>query len=175
MFTRIQTRACFYFAVAVFVSLLASSLRAQTVGATVSGTVADSSGSVIPNAQVTIRNTETGSVTTVTSNSQGFYVAPNLQPGDYEIRIAASGFATTQSRVKLEVGAQPLLNVSLQPGNVTQSVEVEDSPADVELASSQISEVVDAQTVRELPLNGRDWTQLAILQPGVAAVRTEKA
>ena len=175
MFTRIQTRACFYFAVAVFVSLLASSLRAQTVGATVSGTVADSSGSVIPNAQVTIRNTETGSVTTVTSSSQGFYVAPNLQPGDYEIRIAASGFATTQSRVKLEVGAQPLLNVSLQPGNVTQSVEVKDSPADVELASSQISEVVDAQTVRELPLNGRDWTQLAILQPGVAAVRTEKA
>src|SRR5437763_15471581 len=141
MFTRIQKLACFYFAVAVFVSLLPSSLRAQTVGATVSGTVADSSGSVIPNAQVTIRNTETGSVTTVTSNSQGFYVAPNLQPGDYEIRITASGFATTESHIKLEVGGEPLLNVALQPGAVTQAVEVKDTPPEIELASSQISSV----------------------------------
>src|SRR5258708_31536417 len=100
MFTRTEKRACFYFAVAVFVCLLASSLQAQTVGATVSGTVADPSGSVIPNAQVTIRNTDTGNVTVVASNSQGFYSAPNLQPGEYAIRTAASGFATTESRIK---------------------------------------------------------------------------
>jgi hypothetical protein len=156
MFTQIEKRGCFYFAIAVFLFLSALSMQAQTVGATLSGTVADPSGSVIPNAQVAISNTETGNVTTVSSNSQGFYSAPNLQPGDYQIRIAASGFATTESHMKLEVGTQPLLNIALQPGTVTQSVEVKDTPADVELASSQISEVVDAQTVRELPLNGRD-------------------
>ena len=175
MFIRFEKRASLYVAVAVFACLLACSLEAQTVGATISGTVADPSGSVIPNAHVTIRNTETASVTMASSNSQGFYSAPNLQPGDYEIRTTADGFATTESHIKLEVGGQPLLNISLQPGAVTQAIEVKDTPADVELASSQISEVVDARTVRELPLNGRDWTQLATLQPGVAAVRTEKA
>lgn len=155
--------------------LLAPSVSAQTVGATLSGTVADPSGSVIPSAQIVIRNTGTGSVTTVTSNAQGFYSASNLQAGDYEVRTTASGFAPTESRLKLEVGGQQLVNIGLQPGSVTQSVEVKDTPADIELATSQISDVVDAQTVRELPLNGRDWTQLATLQPGVAAVRTEKA
>ena len=95
MFTQIQKRACFNFAIAVCVCLLASSLQAQTVGATLSGTVADPSGSVIPSAQVTIRNTETGNVTVVASNSSGFYSAPNLQAGEYEIRTAATGFATS--------------------------------------------------------------------------------
>src|SRR5437868_448351 len=175
MFTRIEKRVCLYVAVAVFASVLAGSLEAQTVGATISGTVADPSGSVIPNAHLTVRNTETAGVTMVSSNSQGFYSAPNLQPNDYEIRITASGFATTESHIKLEVGGEPLLNVALQPGAVTQAVEVKDTPPEIELASSQISSVVDAQTVRELPLNGRDWTQLATLQPGLAAVRTEKA
>src|SRR5207302_3184672 len=98
-----------------------------------------------------------------------------LQAGRSEVRAPAGGFGTTESRIKLQVGGQPLLNISPQPGAVTQAIEVKDRPADVELATSQISDVVDARTVRELPLNGRDWTQLATLQPGVAAVRTEKA
>ena len=172
----IHNRAYFAVRLALFACLLlATSVNAQTVGATVSGTVADPSGSVIPNAQITIRNTATGTVTTVTSNAQGFYSAPNLQPGDYILRATAGGFATTESHITLEVGGQPLVNIALQPGAVTQSVEVKDTPPAIELASSQVSDVVDAQTVRELPLNGRDWTQLATLQPGVAAVRTEKA
>ena len=155
--------------------LLTSSTTAQTTGATISGTVADPSGSVIPSAKIVIRNTGTGLETTVISNTQGFYTAPNLQPGDYVLRASANGFSVTESRIDLEVGGQPLVNISLQPGPVTQSIEVKDVPPAIELASSQISDVVDAQTVRELPLNGRDWTQLATLQPGVAAVRTEKA
>jgi hypothetical protein len=114
-------------------------------------------------------------VTTVSSNAEGFYSAPNLQPGDYTLKASAAGFAVYESRLTLAVGGQPLVNLSLQPGSVTQSVEVKDTPPEIELASSQISDVVDAQTVRELPLNGRDWTQLATLQPGVAAIRTEKA
>lgn len=171
-----QNRAYFTLGLAILACLLVtSSIHGQTVGATISGTVADPSGSVIPNAQITIRNTATGTVTTTTSNPEGFYSAPNLQPGDYILRTTAGGFATLESHITLEVGGQPLVNISLQPGGVTQSVEVKDIPPAIELATSQISDVVDAQTVRELPLNGRDWTQLATLQPGVAAVRTEKA
>ncbi|HEX4662769.1 MAG TPA: carboxypeptidase regulatory-like domain-containing protein [Terriglobales bacterium] len=176
MLTRIQHCACFVFTFAVLVCLLLTTTsRAQIVGATISGTVADPSGSVIPDAQIAITNTDTGGLTTIKSNAQGFYTAPNLQPGNYDIRTTANGFATTETRMKLEVGGQQLVNIALQPGSVTQSVEVKDTPPSIELATSQISDVVDAQTMRELPLNGRDWTQLATLQPGVAAVRTEKA
>jgi len=162
-------------AITVISFLLVPSTFAQIVGATLSGTVADPTGSVVPNAQLVIRNTATGVSVTASSNAEGFYSAPNLQPGDYELRTSASGFATSETHVTLAVGAQQLVNVPLQPGSVTQSVEVKDTPPAIELASSQISNVVDAQTVRELPLNGRDWTQLATLQPGVSAVRTEKA
>ena len=176
MITRTYGPKSAVFALLIFaIALLPCSLNAQIVGATLSGTVADPTGAVIPNAQVVIRNTATGVSTDVRSNGDGFYSAPNLQPGDYVVRTTASGFATMESRITLDVGGQRLVNIALQPGATTQNIEVKDTPAAVELASSQISDVVDAQTVRELPLNGRDWTQLATLQPGVSAVRTEKA
>jgi carboxypeptidase family protein/TonB-dependent receptor-like protein len=169
-------RLCSTFVLALAACMfLASSSDGQTTGATISGTVADPSGSVIPATTIVIRNTDTGVETTVTSNNQGFYTAPNLQPGEYILRASAKGFSVTQAHIDLQVGEQPLVNISMQPGTVTESVEVLDVPSAMELATSQISDVVDAQTVRELPLNGRDWTQLATLQPGVAAVRTEKA
>ncbi|MBV9147950.1 MAG: TonB-dependent receptor [Acidobacteria bacterium] len=176
MFTRMQGLKTIFPALAILVaSFFPSALSAQTVGATLSGTITDPSGSVIPNAQVAIVNNGTGAVTNVTSNGEGFYSAPNLQPGDYVVRTTASGFAGSESHITLAVGAQQLVNISLRPGAVTEKVEVKDTPPQIELGSSQISDVVDAETVRELPLNGRDWTQLATLQPGVAAVRTEKA
>ena len=174
--TRSHKRAYFTFTLTIAACLfLTSSSSAQTTGATISGTVADPSGSVIPETTIEIRNTGTGVETTVTSNAQGFYTAPNLQPGDYVLRATAKGFSVAEARINLLVGAQPLVNISMQPGAVTERVDVQDVPPAMELATSQISDVVDAHTVRELPLNGRDWTQLATLQPGVAAVRTEKA
>jgi len=154
---------------------LAPLASAQVVGASVSGTVADKTGSVVPNAQVVLRDLATGATTTETTNGEGFYSAGNLQPGDYEIKVTAAGFETVAVHITLTIGAQQLVNLALKPGAVTERVDVQDTPAPVELSSSQISDVVDAQTVRELPLNGRDWTQLATLQPGVTAVRTEKA
>ncbi|MBV9074649.1 MAG: carboxypeptidase regulatory-like domain-containing protein, partial [Acidobacteria bacterium] len=91
-------------------SFFPSALSAQTVGATLSGTITDPSGSVIPNAQVAIVNNGTGAVTNVTSNGEGFYSAPNLQPGDYVVRTTASGFAGSESHITLAVGAQQLVN-----------------------------------------------------------------
>src|SRR6516165_3055250 len=151
----------------------AGRLRAQVVGGTVLGTVSDPSGAVIPDAQVSIRNESTDVVTAVTTNKDGFYTAPNLLPATYEITVSGSGFATeVRKGVVLTVGAQQVVNVTLHVGQVTQTVEVAGTAETVQLASSAITGSVNANTVLELPLNGRSWTDLANLQPGVAVIRT---
>jgi hypothetical protein len=147
---------------------------AQVSGATLSGLITDTSGASIANAQVSIKNTETGEVRESQSNSDGFYSAPNLLPGKYEVAIVAQGFTkVVQKGITLTVGAQQALNVSLKVGQVTQTVEVTSAPADIETSSSTISATVDATTVRELPLNGRDWTSLATLEPGVSSIANQ--
>jgi hypothetical protein len=149
--------------------------RAQVAGATLSGTLTDQSGSAVSGAQVAIRNTGTGITTTVNANSDGFFSAPNLQPGTYEVTTTATGFATNvRSGIVLTVGAQQVLNTSLQVGQISQKVEVTGEAPAVELTSSAISGVVNSTTVVELPLNGRDWTLLATLEPGVNTIGTQQ-
>ena len=144
---------------------------AQVAGATLSGVVSDVSGAVVPRAKVTIRNTGTGAVREVTSNADGFYSAPNLLPGSYEVKTEAAGYAAVlQKGITLTVGAEQTYNPSLAVGQVSETVVVQDLPPSVQLASSTLSATVDGKTVRELPLNGRDWTQLAALEPGVVSV-----
>jgi Carboxypeptidase regulatory-like domain/TonB-dependent Receptor Plug Domain/TonB dependent receptor len=147
---------------------------AQVAGASLVGTVTDGSGAVVPDAKISIKNRATSVVRDISADSAGFYSAPNLLPGVYDITAAASGFSTyVQTGVTLTVGASRSLNISLQIGQVSEQVEVIASAPAVELTSSAISAQVNSTTVRELPLNGRDWTQLATLQPGVSAVRVE--
>src|ERR1700676_5202098 len=149
--------------------------RAQVAGATLSGTVADSSGSGVPNVTVSIKNTATGIGRELTTDADGFYSAPNLPPGVYEITFSAQGFSTkVQTGVTLTVGAQQTLNSALTIGQVSQKVVVISEAPQVELTSSAISNEVNSTTVRELPLNGRDWTSLAVLQPGVIGIRTQQ-
>jgi hypothetical protein len=163
---------------AVFLAFIctfnSSSVRAQVTGATLSGTVTDPSGSIIAGADVAIKNLGTGIVRSVTTDSAGLYSAPNLIPGDYEVSVSAAGFSkAVQSNLTLSVGQQQSLNISLKVGSSTQTVTVEEAAPTVELTSATLSAQVNATTVRELPLNGRDWTQLATLQPGVNTVRTQ--
>ncbi len=149
-------------------------IYAQVAGATLSGTVTDSSGAAIPNAQVSIKNTATGVARDVTADSAGFYSVPNLLPGAYDVTFSAKGFAKlVQSNLTLEVGGQRQLNQKMQVGQVTQNVEVTAEAPTVQLTSSVLSAEVTSTTMRELPLNGRDWTQLATLQPGVLNIRTQ--
>jgi hypothetical protein len=153
-----------------------SPAQAQVVGATITGTVRDASGAVIPNVQVSITNVATGVAREVTSDSAGFYTAPNLLPGNYTVRATAPGFTTeVHSGVTLAVGAQQVLDITMQVGQVSQTVEVTAKAPVVQLASSALSWQVTATTVRELPLNGRSWTDLAILQPGVSQIETHAA
>jgi hypothetical protein len=144
----------------------------QVVGGTLLGTITDASGAAIPGTTVSIKNVATGVTTTVTTNAQGVYNAPNLLPGTYEATISAAGFeSAVQSGIALAVGAQQVLNVTMKVGTITQRVEVSWVAPDVQLASPTISGVMDTTTVEELPLNGRSWTALATLQPGVATIR----
>jgi outer membrane receptor protein involved in Fe transport len=148
---------------------------AQVAGGTFTGTITDASGAVIPNAQVTIRNVATGVSVTTLANADGLYTAVNLLPGTYDVTISAPGFQTqVQSGITLTVGAQQVLNVTMQVGQQTQKVEVTGQAAAVQLATSSLSANVNSTTVRELPLNGRDWASLATLQPGVVTVRTHE-
>lgn len=154
--------------------LVSGPVYAQVAGATLNGTVSDASGARVPNANVSIKNTATGVITKVKTNSAGLYTVPNLIPGPYQVTISDQGFQTEfRSGITLTVGAQQALNVSLHVGQTTQTVSVSGAAPAVQLNSSTISGEVNSVTERELPLNGRDWTQLATLQPGVTSVRVE--
>jgi outer membrane receptor protein involved in Fe transport len=162
------------FVFVVLTTLLSVQARAQVAGGTESGTVTDASGAVIPNAQISITNVATGVTRSVTTDAAGFYSSPNLLPGNYEITVSASGFATqVRTGVSLDVGAEQVLNITMQVGQVNEKVQVTGEAPTVQLATSSISAVVNSTTVRELPLNGRSWTDLASLQPGVDAIQTQ--
>jgi hypothetical protein len=142
----------------------------QVIGATLSGLVTDPAGSAVPNAKVSIENKGNGEVRVVITNGEGYYSAPNLSPGSYSAKFSAAGFSTVvQKGIVLTVGAQQALNLVLKIGEVSQTVEVTDAPEVVQTTSA-ISAVVDSRTIRELPLNGRDWTSLATLEPGVTSI-----
>jgi hypothetical protein len=162
--------ASLFFTVAAAI-LLGSSSFAQVAGATLSGLVTDSTGAAIAGATISAKNVATSEVREVVTNSEGFYSIPNLLPGSYDISATARQFSkAVQKGIVLTVGAQQALNLSLKPGQVTEVVEVLSTPPDVQTATSSVSSTVDSRTVRELPLNGRDWTTLATLQPGVLSV-----
>jgi hypothetical protein len=152
---------------------LSKSGLAQLAGGTVDGTVTDSQKAVIPGAVATIADKATGIVTTSPANSDGAYRLTNLQPGTYELTVSHAGFASdVRSDIVVNVGAEVVINLVLNPGNVGQTVTVAAQAETVELASAAVSYSVPGTEIRELPLNGRDYSQLATLQPGVASVGT---
>jgi hypothetical protein len=164
---------------AIFVTLIFSLMagvvaHAQVTGATLTGTVTDASGAVVAGAQVSIKDNATGNTRDVTSDAAGLYTAPNLAPGSYEVRVTAKGFSTdVQSGLTLAVGQQQQLNFALKVGETSTTVQVTEAAPQIDLTSSALSGQVESETVRELPLNGRDWTSLAQLQPGVKPIETQ--
>lgn len=148
-----------------------ASVQAQVVGGSVSGTVVDAAGSLLPGAAVAISNVDTGVVSSVSTNSQGAFNVPNLLPGNYQAIITAPGFEKSILKgIVLTVGLQQILNVKLKVGSLSENVEVTSATPELQLSSSTISGTVDGKTIVELPLNGRSWTDLATLQPGVSTI-----
>ena len=161
----------------IFATLLSVPTSAQVAGGTLSGTITDPSEKLVPQAQVAITNVATGITTTVVTNAEGFYIAPNLLPGEYQVTVSATGFASaTRKGITITVGAEQIFNLTLRVGSAKNAVvEVTTEAPAVQLTSSDISAVVNATTVRELPLNGRSWTDLAALQPGVDTITAQPA
>jgi hypothetical protein len=150
-----------------------SRLAAQGVGstATVQGTVTDTSGAAVVGAQVTVKNLDTGTTQTFPSDAQGRYLAPTLPIGNYEVSATHAGFQTvTRKGIELTVGAQAIADFSLPVGQSQQTVTVQAEVSQVETTSSAITNLVEQTEIRELPLNGRNFTQLITLAPGVTPI-----
>ena len=158
---------------AMLTTVFPLNVSGQVVGGTIQGAVTDGTGAGVSNAKIEINNVSTDISTTVTSNQDGFYTAPNLLPGNYKISVSREGFASVVTQITVTVGTERVVNVSMRVGRANEVVRVTSDAPEIELGSSEISGVVNATTIRELPLNGRDWTQLATLQPGIATVRTQ--
>jgi len=156
--------------------LIPFAVSAQVSGGTIAGRVTDINGALIPGAQVAIRNTATGVTTSLVANEEAIYRASNLLAGDYEITASAPNFTSfMQKGVTLTVGADLTIDLKLTAGSVTASIMVSDEAPAVDTTTPTLGAVVAERTIVELPLNGRDWTSLATLQPGISSIRTQYA
>jgi hypothetical protein len=148
--------------------LMAIPASAQEAG-TILGVVKDASGGVVPNAKVTTTNVDTSDVRTVTTTADGSYRVPGLQPGHYSLKVEAQGFQTqTQTGLTLNVAQQLVANSTLQVGAATQEVTVTGEAPVINTTTSSVGGLVNDQQISELPLNGRNYTDLTLLQPGIA-------
>jgi hypothetical protein len=157
--------------VTAIVLVTGSVCLAQVAGGTISGSVRDSSGQTIVRARVAVKNTGMAILRSVDADSNGIYTAPNLVAGTYEISASKNGFETVvRSGVVVTVGSEEVIDFKLNPGKITTKIAVLGTPPEIQLASSTLQATENSTTVRELPLNGRDWATLAQLQPGVGGV-----
>ena len=141
---------------------------AQTTNGAILGAVHDASGAGIPGVNVVVKNTETGVTRSVTTDGDGAYEVLSLPAGAYQVEASLQGFKTElRQGIALTVGASISVNFSLAVGDVVEKVVVNEDTPQVETTSSAVSGVVGEAAIRELPLNGRDWLQLATLQAGV--------
>src|SRR5437867_4252463 len=151
--------------------VLGISVAHASITGSISGTVTDPTGSVIPGASVTAHNTETGIDTTTQTNAQGFYSFPALPIGKYEVSIKATGFKEyRQTGLTLDATVAVRVDAALEVGAVATEVTVQSSAVHVDTASSQMGEIIGGTKMTTVPLNGRAYTDLLALQPGVVAV-----
>ncbi|MES2391176.1 MAG: TonB-dependent receptor [Acidobacteriota bacterium] len=154
------------FFLAGLLAMFSASLWGQSL-ATLSGTVTDPTGAVVPNAQVKITSLATGIDRTLVTDSAGLYVAPALQPGDYSVQAKAAGFSMyTVNKVTLNVDKKVTVNLPLAIESAGATVQVESTASQIETSTITVGQVIDRATVQELPLNGRHFLDLTVLTPG---------
>ena len=157
---------------------LASGMRmeAQALKATILGRVTDSSGAAVVGAKIAVRNIGTGQVQTLTADDQGRYAVPDLDIGTYEVDADAPGFKrVVHSGIALTVGSQLVVDLVLEVGSAEQTITVEGQVPQVETTSSAIGSLIEPTQVADLPLNGRNFTQLLTLAPGVVTGNYQKS
>jgi hypothetical protein len=157
-----------FFGLLTLLALLAGpAVFAQAPTGIISGTVADESGALIPNASIVITNKDTGAVRTVTSDVAGLFSAPALPAGVYQVRAEVTGFKTLEREATVVVGSTTTVNLQMQVGGTKDVVVVEGATAQVNYENHAIQGVIERSTIQDLPLNGRSFMQLASLEPGV--------
>jgi hypothetical protein len=148
--------------------LLSTAALAQIDTGSIVGTVRDSSGATIPNATVTLTNAATNQTTTTTTNSAGEFQFQSLHPGAYSLKASVSGFSTQEfSNIEVDVDSRISRDFSLQVGNVTQTLEVQSIAPLLDTQTAELGGVVRQQQIVDLPLNGRRYADLALLEAGV--------
>jgi hypothetical protein len=154
----------------LILSLTVTTGRAQTFRGTILGTITDTTGAVVPGATITIRNVNTGLVRTTETQADGSYREPELPIGTYDMTVEKGGFQTSvTSGVKVEVSAERRVDMALKPGEVKEQITVsgEELPQ-IETTSDTLGGTLTQESVKDLPINGRDYAKLIFLNPGVA-------
>ena len=157
------------FAAVTFLTFVAGAFVYGQATGSISGTISDSSGSAIAGAKVTVTATETGTSRSTITDDRGQYVVPLLAATLYSVQAELQGFQPSKAdNVRLQVDEHRELNFTLSPATVQTSVEVSAAAVAVQTADATLGQVITTQQVADLPLNGRDFVQLATLTPGVA-------
>src|SRR5580704_5760416 len=164
MMTMKKLLQLFVFSLAV---AMASICSAQTVTARLTGTITDPNGAAVVGATVSVTNTATGQVSTAQTNDQGFYVVPALPPGQYHEEVTQKGFEKVNRDFELQVSQIAVVDFQLTIGTINESITVTGGSPVIDAADSSVSTVIQGRQITELPLNGRNFTQLATLVPGV--------
>ncbi len=160
----------YLFFVAMILSLTVTTGSAQTFRGTILGTVTDTTGAVVPGATITIRNVDTGLVRTTESQADGSYRVPELPIGNYNVTVEKADFQTSVTNiVKVDVAGERRVDSALKPGAVKEQITVsgEELP-EIETTSDNLGGTLSQESVKDLPINGRDYTKLIYLNPGVA-------
>src|ERR1700747_3004157 len=153
----------------LLLALSASLLRAQTFRGTLRGTVADATGAVVPGAAITVKNMDTGVARTTQSNSDGEFTVPELPIGRYSVEATMTGFAPYHAEgINIEVAGQVNLTITLQTGAQKEDIIVSGNALQVETTSNTLGATLTTNDVKNLPVNGRDYTKLIYLSPGVS-------
>jgi len=163
-------RSAAAFALVAFLFLLFShSSHAQTAGAgTISGTVTDASHAVLPGVTVTVTNVDTGAPHVYTTNGDGLYVAPFLQPGHYKVTATGGGFGAVEATgLTLQVGQTLSIDLTMAVQSASTTVEVSSETPLLDTEKTEVSQVVDQQVISNLPVNGRNWSDFVLLTPNV--------
>src|SRR6266446_3328680 len=164
-------RMLFYLVVGIIMFGPAGGNAWAQATAQIAGTVRDQTGAVLPGVEITVTQTDTGATRGAVSNETGSYVLSNLPIGPYRLEAALSGFRTfVQTGIVLQVNGAPVVNPVLQVGQISEQVEVQANASLVETRSTGVGELIDSQRVVELPLNGRQATQLINLAGAAATI-----
>ena len=173
-FRTLVKRNHFRLLAALFGILAASSLSAQIVETgTITGVVKDNTSALIPNAHVTVRNSDTGLASNTVTDAQGLYVSPPLKPGNYTVEIDVPGFKPVVEKVRLEVGQRTAADATLAVGSAAETIEVQASGQLLETESSSVSNLRSEDAVKNLPLNGRNFAELIGLGAGAVPAETQ--